>query len=98
MRSKLHALLLQVYTILGESPKRENQLNAIQKMLPAVRAELSRALLLVTLYGCTDNRLYYDQAHALIDPWLAEESPKKNKAQLIRYLADFDRLFGHRGE
>ena len=98
MRSKLHALLLQVYTILGESPKRENQFNAIQKMLPAVRAELSRALLLVTLYGCTDNRLYYDQAHALIDPWLAEESPKKNKAQLIRYLADFDRLFGHRGE
>ena len=60
MRSKLHALLLQVYTILGESPKRENQLNAIQKMLLAVRAELSRALLLVTLYGCTDNRLYYD--------------------------------------
>ena len=98
MRSKLYALLLQTYTILGETSKRESQLVAIQKMLPAVRAEQSRALLLVTLYGCTDNRLYYDQAHALIDPWLTEESPKKSKAQLIRHLADFDREFGHGGE
>ena len=98
LRCKLHALLLQAYTILGEASKRENQLRAIQEMLPAVRAEQSRALLLVTLYGCTDNRLYYDQAHALIDPWLAEESPKKSKAQLIRHLADFDREFGHGGE
>lgn len=97
MRSKLYVLLLQAYTILGETAKRESQLVTIQKMLPAVRAEQSRALLLVTLYGCTDNRLYYDQAHALIDPWLAEENPKKNKAQLIRHLADFDRQFGHDG-
>ena len=98
MRSKLYALLLQAYTILDETSKRESQLVAIQKMLPAVRAEQSRALLLVTLYGCTDNRLYYDQAHALIGPWLAEKSPKKSKAQLIRHLADFDREFGHGGE
>ena len=98
MRSKLYVLLLQAYTILGETAKRESQLVTIQKLLPAVRAEQSRALLLVTLYGCTDNRLYYDQAHALIDPWLAEESPKQSKAQLIRHLADFDRLFGHGGE
>lgn len=98
MRSKLYVLLLQAYTILGETAKRESQLVTIQKLLPAVRAEQSRALLLVTLYGCTDNRLYYDQAHALIDPWLEEESPKKSKAQLIRHLADFDRLFGHGGE
>ena len=34
----------------------------------------------------------------MIDPWLAEESPKKSKAQLIRHLADFDRQFGHGGE
>ena len=98
MRSKLYALLLQAYTILDETSKRESQLVVIQKMLPAVRAEQSRALLLVTLYGCTDSRLYYDQAHALIDPWLAEKSPKKSKAQLIRHLADFDREFGHGGE
>lgn len=98
MRSKLYALLLQACTILGETSQRDSQLAATQKMLPAVRAEQSRALLLVTLYGCTDNRLYYDQAHALIDPWLAEESPKKSKAQLIRHLADFDRVFGHAGE
>lgn len=98
MRSKLYVLLLQAYTILGETAKRESQLVTIQKLLPAVRAEQSRALLLVTLYGCTDSRLYYDQAHALIDPWLTEKSPKKSKAQLIRHLADFDRQFGHTGE
>lgn len=98
MRSKLHALLLQAYTILDETSKYESLFRAIQEMLPAVQAEQSRALLLVTLYGCTDNRLYYDQAHAVIDPWRAEESPKKSKAQLLRHLADFDRQFGHDGE
>lgn len=35
----------------NEVSKRENQLRAIQKMLPAVRAEQSRALLLVVLCG-----------------------------------------------
>lgn len=98
MRSKLHALLLPAYTILGEEPKREQQLRTIQEMLPAVRAEQSRALLLVALYGCTDSCLYYGQAHALVDPWRAEPRPKKSKAQLIRHLADFDRLLGHNCE
>lgn len=95
MRSKLYALLLPAYTILGEEPKREQLLRTIQEMLPAVRAEQSRALLFVALYGCTDNCLYYGQAHALVDPWRAEPRPKKSKAQLIRLLADFDRLLGH---
>lgn len=98
MRSKLHALLLPAYTILGEEPKREQLLRTIQEMLPAVRAEQSRALQLVTLYGCTDSCLYYGQAHALVDPWRAEPRPKKSKAQLIRHLADFDRLLGHNRE
>lgn len=88
-------MLLPAYTILGEEPKREQLLRTIQEMLPAVRAEQSRALLLVTLYGCTDNCLYYGQAHALVDPWRAEPRPKKSKALLIRHLADFDRLLGH---
>lgn len=98
MRSKLRALLLQAHTILGQKSKRETQLRAIQEMLPAVRAEQSRALLLVTLYGCTDNRLYYDQAHALVDPWRTEKTPKKSKALLLRHLSDFDRLLGHENE
>lgn len=95
MRSKLYALLLPAYTILGEEPKREQLLRTIQEMLPAVRAEQSRALLFVALYGCTDNCLYYGQAHTLVDPWRAEPRPKKSKALLIRHLADFDRLLGH---
>lgn len=98
MRSKLHALLLQAYTIRGEESKRENLLRTLQEILPAIQAEQSRALLLVTLYGCTDNRHYYDQAHALIDPWRAEPAPKKSKTLLIGHLADFDRLLGHAGE
>lgn len=95
MRSKLYVLLLQAYTILAEESKRNDLLQTIQEMLPAIQAEQSRALLYVTLYGCTDNSLYYDWAHKLVDPWIKESTPKKNKALLIRYLADFDRLFKH---
>ena len=95
MRSKLYAILLQAYTILAEESKRKDLLQTIQEMLPAIQAEQSRALLYVTLYGCTDNSMYYDLAHGLVAPWMKEPTPKKNKAMLIRYLADFDRLFQH---
>lgn len=98
LRCKLHALLLQAYTILGEASKQKIQLQAIQEMLPAVRAEQSRALLLVTLYGCMDSCQYYDRAHALVDPWRTDPTPKKSKALLIRHLDDFDRLLGHNRE
>ena len=61
-----------------------------------VRAEQSRALLSVTLYGCTDNCIYREQAHGIIDSWRTEERPKKIKAQLIRRLDDYDEWLGHR--
>ena len=55
----------------------------------------SRALLLVTLYGCTDSSLYQRMAHELVDPWMEEASPKRSKTVLIRRLRDYDRWFGH---
>ena len=58
-------------------------------------AEQSRALAVVTLYGCTDSSIYYYRAHELIDPWSRESSPKKSKLSLIRRLADYDRWLKH---
>ena len=67
----------------------------MQTMLPLVKAEQSRVLALVTLYGCTDSSIYYHLAHEAIDPWKKEEKPKKNKQQLINRLADYDRWLRH---
>jgi transcription antitermination factor NusG len=95
-RCKLYALLLPAYTILGDKKACQRTVGVMQALLSAVRAEQSRALLLVTLYGCTDNCIYYDRAHALVDPWRAEENPKKSKVQLMRRLDDYDMWLGHR--
>lgn len=98
MRCKLYALLLPAYLVLKDGERFDQLLGTIQSLLPIVRAEQSRALLLVTLYGCTNNCLYHDQAHALIDPWRRELPLKKNKAQLLRRLDDYDRWLGHCSE
>lgn len=95
-RCKLYALLLPAYTILGDKEACGRMIGMIQGLLTCLKAEQSRALLLVTLYGCTDNSIYYDQAHAIVDRWRKEESPKKNKVKLMRWLDDFDAWFGHR--
>ncbi len=96
MRCKLYAILLMAYTILKDKEKQEKLMGIIHMLLPAITAVQSKALLLTAMYGCTDNSLYFRQAHALVDPWLKEESPKKSKAQLIRRLSDYDRCLGHR--
>ncbi len=94
-RCKLYALLLPACTILESKEKFDGLLGIIQVMLPKIKAEQSLALIMVTLYGCTDNCFYYDKAHALVDPWMNEESPKKSKQTLIQRLADYDDCFGH---
>lgn len=96
MRSKLYALLLQAYTICGDKPAVEKLIGTIQALSPLIKAEQSRALLLVTLYGCTDNSLYYDQAHKAVTPWRQEENPKRIKQQLLQRLDDYDLWLGHR--
>lgn len=95
MRSKLYALLLPAHTILGNREEAEKLIGTLQSMLPLIKAEQSRALLLTTLYGCTNSCLYHTQAHEIIDKWRQEENPKKSKAQLIQRLDDYDRWLGH---
>ena len=95
MRCKLYSLLLPAYTILGMSEESERIIGIARSMLPLVKAEQALALLLVTLYGCTDSSIYYDMAHEIIDPWKKEDNPKKSKQQLISRLADYDKWLGH---
>ena len=95
MRCKLYALLLPAYAILGDRERFEQLLGTVRGILPLIRAEQSRALLLVALYGCTNCCLDYAQAHAVVDPWRTEQPLKKSKVQLIRRLDDYDRWLGH---
>ena len=95
MRCKLYAILLPAYTILGMEEEAAKLVGVMQTMLPLVKAEQSRALAVVTLYGCTDSSIYYHLAHEAVDPWKKEEKPKKSKQQLINRLADYDRWLRH---
>ncbi len=95
MRCKLYAVKLMCCTILRFADKQSNLLGIISVILPAVKAEQSKALLLTILYGCTNDSLHYRHAHALIDPWLSDPAPKKSKRQLLSFLSDYDRILGH---
>lgn len=95
MRCKLYSMLLPAYAILGDREAFEQLLGTVRNILPLIRAEQSRSLLLVTLYGCTNCCLDYEQAHAAVDPWRAEQPLKKSKAQLLRRLDDYDCWLGH---
>ena len=95
MRCKVYSMLLPAYRLLGDDEEFERLFSTVRSMLPLVRAAQSRALLLVTLYGCTDSSLYQRMAHELVDPWQDEASPKKSKSVLIHRLRDYDRWFGH---
>lgn len=76
MRCKLYSMLLPAYAILGEKEKFDRLVGMIRGILPLIRAEQSRALLLVTLYGCTNSCICRDHAHAAVDPWREEPNPK----------------------
>ena len=58
MRCKLCALLLPTYKLSGDEEAFVRLHDTMRGLLPVVKAPQSRALLLVTLYGCTDNALY----------------------------------------
>lgn len=96
MRCKLYSMLLPAYAILGDREAFDQLLGTVRSILPLIRAEQSRSLLLVTLYGCTNCCLDYEQAHAAVDPWRGELLLKKSKAQLLRRLDDYDCWLGHR--
>ena len=96
MRCKLYSMLLPAYAILGDREAFDQLLGTVRSILPLIRAEQSRSLLLVTLYGCTNCCLDYEQAHAAVDPWRGKQPLKKSKAQLLRRLDDYDCWLGHR--
>lgn len=95
MRCKHYAYLLIIHTLLGNDAERAELIHLIRSFLPIVKAEQSRALLYVTLYGCTNDHLDYMEAHALVSPWMSESDPKKSKRQLIGQLRDYDCWLGH---
>ncbi|KMW33963.1 hypothetical protein BSDG_03051 [Parabacteroides sp. 2_1_7] len=95
IRCKLYSLLLPAYRLLGDEDEFDRLRSTMRSMLPVIKALQSHALLLVTLYGCTDSSLYQRMAHELVDPWQDEASPKRSKTVLIRRLRDYDRWFGH---
>lgn len=95
MRCKLYSMLLPAYAILGDREAFDQLLGTVRSILPLIRAEQSRSLLLVTLYGCTNCCLDYEQAHAAVDPWRGKQPLKKSKAQLLRRLDDYDCWLSH---
>lgn len=95
MRCKLYSMLLPAYAILGDREAFDQLLGTVRSILPLIRAEQSRSLLLVTLYGCTNCCLDYEQAHAAVDPLRGEQPLKKSKAQLLRRLDDYDCWLSH---
>lgn len=95
MRSKLYALLLPAYTILGQREKRDQLIATIHRTLPRLKAEQARALLWVTLYGCTNDKQCYYNAHEIVAPWRQETALKKSKERLLHRLQDYDRWLGH---
>ena len=99
VKAGLNILLTDFHRLLCDDASKEDEfvrlLATMRSMLPVVKAPQSRALLLVTLYGCTDSSLYRQMAHEVVDPWRGESSPKKSKAVLIRRLDDYDRWLKH---
>lgn len=95
MRCKYYAYLLTIHTLLGHDSERDELIHVIRSFLPFVKAEQARALLYVTLYGCTNDHLDYEAAHALVVPWMSELAPKKSKRLIVERLQDYDRWLEH---
>lgn len=90
MRSKLYSLLMQAYCIEDMEEACHLVIGKAQTILPLLHAEQSKALLLISLYGCTDNILYREEAEGILLPWKKEGTPKKVKRQLLQRFYDFD--------
>lgn len=95
MRCKLYSIQAMAYRILWQPDKLKSLISNINTILPAIKAEQAKAQLLTALYACSDNSLFYNCAHTIIDPWTKEASPKKSKLQLIKFLKDYDMILGH---
>ncbi len=96
LRCKLCAILLMAYSSLNDLASKEQTIAEAMSLLRTVSSEMSRALLLVTLYGCTDNSIWYEKAHEMTMAWRREDRLKPAKAEILARLDFFDALLGHR--
>lgn len=93
---KLYALILPAHTILGDKESCRAIIGEILDMLKTMTATQSCALLYVTLYGCTDNHQFYQEARNLVDKWRTEQNPKKNKQLLLQRFDDYNAWLSHK--
>ncbi len=95
LRCKLYSFLLPACRIMDDRAKLDGLLKIIQVMIPTIKAAQSLAQVLVYAYACTNDYIYHEQAHKLVDPWAFEPEPKRSKRILIDRLSDYDRILGH---
>ncbi len=95
LRCKLYSYLLPACRIANSEEKFEDLVKIIKVMLPKIKAEQSLALMLVTLYACTDSCFYHERVHQVTQSWKEEETLKRGKRLLLDRLADYDRCLGH---
>jgi hypothetical protein len=94
-RTKRLCLLLLAQLVLDRELESRRVVLEMESMLPNVKAEIPCALLLSSLYICTDNYLYYERIHNITNQWKKEGKLKKNKLQIIHRLEDYDRWLKH---
>ena len=94
MRCKQYSILLHSYAILQDESNYSSLLDTVRSILGAVKANQSRSLLLVTLYGCTDSSRYRSEALELLS--VLPKPHKKGVTRLLHCIDDFDHCYGHK--
>ena len=94
-RTKRLCLLLFSYMIMDRVMEKGQVIVEMESMLSTVKAEIPYALLLSSLYVSTNNYLYYEAIHNIVNQWKKEEKQKKNKLQIISRLEDYDCWLKH---
>ena len=94
LRCKQYSILLHSYAILQDESNYSSLLDTVRSILGAVKANQSRSLLLVTLYGCTDSSRYRSEALELLS--VLPKPHKKGVTRLLHWIDDFDHCYGHK--
>lgn len=90
MRGKHLAVMLQAYAVAGDRLRLESTVSDAERLLREPCPELSRALLLTSLYGAT--RRHRNEAIGATAAWRCEDSPKKNKRDIMAWLDAMDNI------
>lgn len=89
-RSKMFTALLLSYKILDDEPRLTALMSTIKQMLPAVKAEHPRALLLLALYAVSSNEVYRNQFLEHTASWTKTGALKKNKQLLLEKFTELE--------